>query len=801
MSRANSTIWLRFGNWLQSVGASPRKIGRKQERRFRLDVEQLETRAVPSVTLGYPGNQTSYDGDPINVIFLAQDSAGYPVSLSTTGLPAGLSVATLDSSTGSIYGNIASNADASGPYTVTVTGTAADGSMSQSFTWYVLQPTVTFYNPGDQSNFDNDTVYLGPAAYENAGHTLTYSATNLPTGLSINSTSGLISGTLTNASLNGPYTVTLTATDSAANVSGSTTFNWAVNAIVTMTYPGNQENQGLDTVNIPLSATVSNGDTPTFTASGLPSGLSVSGGAITGTIAENDGADYTNSVTITATDPVTGASATAYFNWQVDSNVYYNVNTLTDTGSGKFNVGDLRYCISSIDYSQATASNFYINSTIVGTISLNGSALPALAGKNFTIDGSGLTVDAGDNSGIFVINSDATAEIDNIDLTNAANDFALVDHGPLTLNNSDIDDCTAGGFCVDATGTSMTGNSFQGVSRAGDGGAGFVIGAGFVMRTCTFENDSSTRGNGGAVAVQGAGDLQALSCTFTNCTAAEDGGAIYNQGTLTVSRQYSNSPAPSFTSCTAQGGGGGAIKSTGTLTVSSQASFGSCYAGTFGGAIYATGQTTIDGATFQSNNSRGLGGALYVETDNNQRVMLTNAMFVTNTSATIGGGAIAVQGATTMTIGAGCSLAANSTGGSGGGLFIGTASSVTVQGGGVIAYNSAGLSGGGISNAGRLTINDATLDGNTAASCGGGLNSLGTSDLTNTSIQYNSAGGPNNTGGGGICVAGGVTTTVSGCLVSGNTAPLGAGALEQNGATLFDNPNANQWDDNIDSDN
>jgi hypothetical protein len=58
-----------------------------------------------------------------------------------------------------------------------------------------------------------------------SGQTLTYSATGLPTGLSIASGTGLISGTPTTA---GTYSTTVTVGD-AAGASGSTSFTWTVN--------------------------------------------------------------------------------------------------------------------------------------------------------------------------------------------------------------------------------------------------------------------------------------------------------------------------------------------------------------------------------------------------------------------------------------------------------------------------------------------------------------------------------------------------------------------------------------------
>ncbi|MEU8589792.1 putative Ig domain-containing protein [Streptomyces sp. NPDC048664] len=84
--------------------------------------------------------------------------------------------------------------------------------------------TVSVTNPGSQSTTTGGSVSLQISASDSAGASLTYSATGLPTGLSINSSTGLISGT---ASTAGTYQVTVTAKDSTG-ASGSTSFTWTV---------------------------------------------------------------------------------------------------------------------------------------------------------------------------------------------------------------------------------------------------------------------------------------------------------------------------------------------------------------------------------------------------------------------------------------------------------------------------------------------------------------------------------------------------------------------------------------------
>ncbi|SCE21116.1 Putative Ig domain-containing protein [Streptomyces sp. DvalAA-14] len=85
--------------------------------------------------------------------------------------------------------------------------------------------TVTVTGPGNQSTVVGTAVSLQVHASDSAsGQTLTYSASGLPAGLSINASTGLISGT---PSTTGTSNVTVTATDSTG-ASGSASFSWTV---------------------------------------------------------------------------------------------------------------------------------------------------------------------------------------------------------------------------------------------------------------------------------------------------------------------------------------------------------------------------------------------------------------------------------------------------------------------------------------------------------------------------------------------------------------------------------------------
>ena len=80
---------------------------------------------------------------------------------------------------------------------------------TDSFEWTVTntnqEPTFD-QNLGDRTDAEGDLISLDAGATDLDGDTLTYAATGLPAGLSIDTASGLISGTIAlNAAAGSPY--------------------------------------------------------------------------------------------------------------------------------------------------------------------------------------------------------------------------------------------------------------------------------------------------------------------------------------------------------------------------------------------------------------------------------------------------------------------------------------------------------------------------------------------------------------------------------------------------------------------
>jgi CshA-type fibril repeat protein len=260
---------------------------------------------------------------PVAGAFSDVDNA--TLSYSAAGLPPGLSI---DPVTGVISGTVSNSASQQdgGIYSVTITATDAAGlSATQTFSWTITNPAPLAAN--DTATTNEDTLVIIPVLANDSdpdGDVLRVTSASAANGAVVINGDGTISYT-PNGNFNGTDTITYTITDDQGGTSTATvtvTVN-AVNDGPIATPPLNGQlssDASSASVATALNFRDPDGDALTYTATGLPPGLSINPatGVISGTIAAN--ASQTNggvyNVIVTATDP-SGASANSPFTWTV----------------------------------------------------------------------------------------------------------------------------------------------------------------------------------------------------------------------------------------------------------------------------------------------------------------------------------------------------------------------------------------------------------------------------------------------------------------------------------------------------
>jgi len=147
---------------------------------------------------------------------------------------------------------------------------------------------------------------------EETGPAVSFGPTTLPAGLTLNTGTGVIGGTV--PATTGSYPVQITASDATSGASGPVSFTWYATGHLSVTSPGSQSTVAGSPVDRQIAASDSVSAPPvTFTAGGLPPGVSISG---TGLITGWPGTPGTYHVTVTATDSIK-SSGSASFTWAV----------------------------------------------------------------------------------------------------------------------------------------------------------------------------------------------------------------------------------------------------------------------------------------------------------------------------------------------------------------------------------------------------------------------------------------------------------------------------------------------------
>ena len=280
--------------------------------------------------------------DPVDVSGPFSDIDGDPLIFTATGLPDGL---TIDPITGVITGTLLPGTSADGPFTVIITATDPDGgSVSTSFVWDVdnVPPIVLVPLPPIIVNDgDGVTIPTAPNFGDPDGDDVTYTATGLPPGLSIDPDTGVITGTLDgSASTDGPYDVTVIITDSQGASTSSTFTLTVLNPAPTIgeiILPTPIAGEAV-IINVAQSTSDPDGDDGlTYSASDLPPGLAIDPdtGIISGVPTTPQADPYIFTVTV---DDGEGGVTTVELSLQVTEDGYVG---LIDPNPAGLLIGDV----------------------------------------------------------------------------------------------------------------------------------------------------------------------------------------------------------------------------------------------------------------------------------------------------------------------------------------------------------------------------------------------------------------------------------------------------------------------------
>ena len=303
-------------------------------------------------------------------------------------LPAGLS---LDSSTGAISGTPTA-ITTSASYTVTATNTGGSTTASVSIVVNDVAPSSVAYSQNSFSLTKGTTMTTTTPTSSGGAVTSWSVSPSLPAGLSLDASTGAISGTPSAVTSSASYTVTATNTGG----SDSTTLTIVVNDVApsSLSYSPNSFTLTKGTAMTTATPTTSGGAVTSWSVSpSLPAGLSLdsSTGAISGTPTS-----VTTSATYTVTASNTGGTATATVTIVVNdvapSSLTYSPNSFTLTK-------DTAMTTVSPSFNGGTVTSWSVSPSLPAGLSLD-SSTGAISGTPTAITSSAsYTVTAGNTGG------------------------------------------------------------------------------------------------------------------------------------------------------------------------------------------------------------------------------------------------------------------------------------------------------------------------------------------------------------------------------------------------------------------
>jgi hypothetical protein len=259
--------------------------------------------------------------------------------------------------------NLVEDTTASNPGSYAATGSASDGWTMQMVALKPASSGTAGPAPAITSAATASGTVGSAFSYQiTASNSPTsYGATGLPAGLSVNTASGLISGTPATA---GTSTVTLSASNSGGTGNATLTLTIAAVPVITSATTAN------GTVSSAFSYQITASNAPTgFAASGLPAGVTLNSG--TGLISGTPTAAGTSTVTLSATNGSGTGNATL---------------TLTIAAAGP---------ALSINATSVAFGSVLLNTPATQDVILTSSGTTAVTVNSATVAGTGFTLSSG----------------------------------------------------------------------------------------------------------------------------------------------------------------------------------------------------------------------------------------------------------------------------------------------------------------------------------------------------------------------------------------------------------------------
>ena len=233
----------------------------------------------------------------------------------------------------------------------------------------------------------------------------------------------------------------------------------------------------------------------------------------------------------------------------------------------------------------------------------------------------------------------------------------------------------------------------------------------------------------------------------------------------------------------ATGDGGGVYLNTGTFTLNGGTIGSSSNANTAknGGGVFANGGTfTYTTGTIAYNTASASGGGVYSKVG----FTLPSGSSISNNTATSNGGGVYANGGTFTCSGTLQSNTAST--GHGGGIYVASGASCSISGANALIKGNktlaSSMDGGGVYiNGGTVTMSNGTIDGNTAADCGGGVYLTGNNNNVFTMSGGTITGNTASNHGGGIYIVSNTNNETG--VTSTATVNITKGSIQNNIAT------------------